>query len=769
MWLSGARRLALSVGVALALIAPAPLSTAAQDREGDPGDAHQPGDQRREDDPVPGDTGAGGASTFRARARAEPDDLRGRSTSTIDRDDLDALVVRSAPDALRVVPGVTVQQTAHGQASPYVRGLTGQQVLLVFDGIRLNNGIFRQGPNQYFFTVDPASVDRIHVIRGSASTRWGSDALGGAILTVPREPTIDPAIDGVVLRPRAIGRFGSQDLDLGGRAELDAQLGRELGFLGGAGYRAAGPLQGGGIVCDLAGPEPCVPAADPAMRVSVPMVPFVESDGRTQRGTGFSALTWDGRLVWRPSARVRVTAAGYGFHQYDTPRTDQCPAPFAPGNDCLRHVEQSRTLASLAIALRPERAPEIDEVRVILSWARLYEHRRRDRPTAFVQNDFHDEIDTYGLVVRARSRALAPGGPLALALHFGADGYLDRVRSDASIRFTDVGIVVPQSRGQYVDHSVFGQLGAWLELEASVEAWLAVRGGVRAQYASARAAADPSSGTRRVDRDVGGLVGRVGAELRVAPELSILANVDQGFRAPNLDDLTSRQQAGPGFQIENADLREERSVTYEVGARARPHAWIALEAWAFAIQLDGAITRVPREASECPPLTPQCNASWSRYQLVNAVAESWVLGGELAATLDVTEIGLVLRATGAAAWGEGPSPTGEGRVPLSRVPPVNGILDAAWRHDETGISVGAMLRWALDQTRLAPSDLGDARIPLGGTPGYATLDVRAGWELAQWVRASVVFENVFDQPYRVHGSSINGPGRGVLVRLDVGL
>jgi iron complex outermembrane receptor protein/hemoglobin/transferrin/lactoferrin receptor protein len=704
---------------------------------------------------------------FRASARAAPDEMRGRSSSTVERAELEERVVRSTPDALRVVPGVTVQQTAHGQASPYVRGLTGQEVLLAFDGIRINNGIFRQGPNQYFFTVDPWTVERIHVLRGSASTRWGSDAIGGAILTVPRDPTFDPSARGITLHPRAIGRFGSQDLDATGRAELDVQLGRELAFLGGVAYRAAHRLEGGGIVCNLAG-EPCVPAADPAMRRGVPPVPYVESDGRTQRGTGFRVLSWDQRLVWRPRPRVRVTAAAYGFHQFDTPRTDQCPPPQAPGSDCLLHLQQTRALAYAAIDLAPE--GDLAELRAVVSWQRVFEHRVRDRPTAFVENTFRDTIDTFGVTLRGATRPLPLARDLALAIRFGGEGYADGVRSEAQTSFTDVGVTVRGSRGQYVDRARSALLGAWAEGELGYDDWLVVRGGVRGQYAGARAGADPTSGTRAVHADFGGVVARAGVELTPGPELSILANVDQGFRAPNLDDLTSRQQAGPGFQFESPDLREERSLSFELGARVAPIPELHVEGWAYAIELDGAMARIPRSMRDCPPATPQCGSSTSRFQLVNLAEPAWVLGGELAATVDVRSIGLLARATFAGAWGEGPSPLADGtRVPLSRVPPVNGLVDARWRHAETGLSVGATFRWALDQTRLAPADLGDARIPLGGTPGYALLDIRAGWELERWIGLYLVFENVFDAAYRVHGSSINGPGRGLLVLVDAGL
>ena len=115
----------------------------------------------------------------RARRTARtvvPHDLRvkpehsTRAASVVTRRDLEERLPRSAPDALRFEPGVYVQQTAHGQGSPYVRGLTGQQTIMMFDGIRLNNSTFRQGPNQYFFTIDSRTVQKLEVLRGSAST-----------------------------------------------------------------------------------------------------------------------------------------------------------------------------------------------------------------------------------------------------------------------------------------------------------------------------------------------------------------------------------------------------------------------------------------------------------------------------------------------------------------------------------------------------------------------------------------------------------------------
>src|SRR5690606_11798001 len=69
-----------------------------------------------------------GRTTVRER-RARPVHAE-RAASVVTRRDLEERLPRSAPDALRFEPGVYVQQTAHGQGSPYVRGLTGQQTVM---------------------------------------------------------------------------------------------------------------------------------------------------------------------------------------------------------------------------------------------------------------------------------------------------------------------------------------------------------------------------------------------------------------------------------------------------------------------------------------------------------------------------------------------------------------------------------------------------------------------------------------------------------------
>ncbi|MCK6693986.1 MAG: Plug domain-containing protein, partial [Thermoanaerobaculia bacterium] len=114
-----------------------------------------------------------------------PEAIEGLGEKTIRRQQY-----RTAPEALQATPGVFVQKTNHGGGSPFLRGLTGNQTLLLIDGIRLSNATFRYGPNQYFNTLDVFSIERFEVLRGSGSVQYGSDALGGAIQAFSREAAL---------------------------------------------------------------------------------------------------------------------------------------------------------------------------------------------------------------------------------------------------------------------------------------------------------------------------------------------------------------------------------------------------------------------------------------------------------------------------------------------------------------------------------------------------------------------------------------------------
>ena len=146
------------------------------------------------------------------------------------------------PQVLREEPGVQVQQTTSHQGAVLIRGLTGQQVLHLIDGVRFNNSTFRPGPNQYLATVDPSFIERVEVSRGPNSMQYGSDSLGGTLNLLPARPFMAPGKS--EFHGEVVPFFRSADL--AGASSLRLSYGRDnWHLLGGGSYRRGQDIRAG--------------------------------------------------------------------------------------------------------------------------------------------------------------------------------------------------------------------------------------------------------------------------------------------------------------------------------------------------------------------------------------------------------------------------------------------------------------------------------------------------------------------------------------------
>lgn len=110
--------------------------------------------------------------------------------SVIKSEDLFLSSPASGAELLELSPGVRVQKSQGGGGSPIIRGFEANRVLIVVDGVRMNNAIYRSGHLQNSITIDPNNIERAEVIFGSSSVGYGSDALGGVIHYYTKNPIL---------------------------------------------------------------------------------------------------------------------------------------------------------------------------------------------------------------------------------------------------------------------------------------------------------------------------------------------------------------------------------------------------------------------------------------------------------------------------------------------------------------------------------------------------------------------------------------------------
>jgi vitamin B12 transporter len=138
----------------------------------------------------------------------------GSSVTIITAEDIEAIGVDFALDAIALAPGVTINQNGSfgGFASVRIRGASSEQTLVIIDGVVANDPT-TPGGGFNFARLDTANIERIEILKGPQSTLWGTDAIGGVVNIVTKRP--DPGFSGKVFAEA--GSFSY----LRGGAEID--------------------------------------------------------------------------------------------------------------------------------------------------------------------------------------------------------------------------------------------------------------------------------------------------------------------------------------------------------------------------------------------------------------------------------------------------------------------------------------------------------------------------------------------------------------------
>lgn len=659
----------------------------------------------------------------------------------------DQRMVRTLSEALSETPGVMVQKTGYGQSSPFIRGFTGFRTLMLIDGIRLNNAVFREGPNQYWNTVDIFTVDRLDVVKGPSSVLYGSDAVGGTVNAITRSPemlqwettskdsgksvadkNVVAGNQGMEWHPAAYYRYATAENSHTARGEFGLSISPQVGVLGGITWKDYDDLRGG----DLIGNQP---------------------------NTGYTEIDGDIKFLIRPNENVDLTAAFYRTEQNDVPRTHS--TVFAKsfdgtgvGTDLRRNLDQKRELAYIQAEIR-EAAPWLDKVNLSLSFHRQTEEQDRIRSNG-QREVVGFEDDQYGMLLGFESKTGIG------TLTYGLEYYHDQVQSWGSDFNADGSLRSLRSRGPVADDSTYDLLGIYLQDQFRPVDPLEITMGVRYSWAEIQASdIDPNKNDdvhfNAIDKTFDALTASIRARYDVTNNWNFFGGVSQGFRAPNLSDFTSFELARSGeLETPAPDLEAENYTSFEIGTKARiPNYGIDLYGAFFHTLIDNQIVRFPTGN------TIDGSPEVSRANVGDGYVQGIEIGAEWKFYKGFTFFGNLT-------WTEGELGTFVGNDiaarPASRIQPLSGLVGLRWQSENEKWFLEASAQLVRHQDRLSPGDAADTqRIPPGGTGGYEVYTVRGGWNPTPNMKFFVACENFTDTDYRVHGSGSNEPGTNVVL------
>ncbi len=693
----------------------------------------------------------------------------------INRDEIRWQSPPNTASLLENTGAVFVQRSQAGGGSPNLRGFEASRVLLVVDGVRMNNAIYRAGHLQNVITLDANILDRVEILYGPASTLYGSDALGGAILFYTRQPqpgTVNSGEEpggqtGARLKPEvsgnALARYSSAwnegtghvDFNIGGRrfASLTSITASRFGDLRQGSNRSPAYPDFGKRpqhIERIAGQDSTVENGDENRQVQ----------------SGYSQLDVAQKFLYQQTERVSHGLNLQASTSTDIPRYDRL-SEYRAGR--LRFAEwyygpQERLLAAYTLNMRP-RVGFFTEIQAGVNYQMIEESRHQRSRGSDTRQHRLEHVDVVGWNVDARHLGARH------ELTVGTDGQYNRVigaanaesllsgeREPLDTRYPDGGstmtyaAVYAQYLYKIVPQKFVFNAGARVNY-VSLEAEFRDRTFFPFPYSSAAQTAVAPSGN-------------IGLVYTPAPSWRAALTAASGFRAPNVDDLARvfESTGGASLVVPNPDLQPEYTYNGELSVGYAGGEALRIEASAFYTLFRNAIQLAPFTLNGADSVLYGDAGSEERTAVVanQNGASAYVYGAQGSITARLASR-TTLYSTLTHTFGRYTDAAGS-EVPLDHVPPTYGRTSIQYVQGRfTGETYTLYNAWK----RIADySPSGEDNLIYAtpdGMPAWWTLNARAGVNINKFMAVQVALENILDKNYRVFSSGISAPGRNLIV------
>jgi hemoglobin/transferrin/lactoferrin receptor protein len=510
--------------------------------------------------------------------RTSTDVFRTPSAVTVlGREDIRDRAPDTVTDLFRELPGLDVNGVGTNQTRPTIRGQRGQRILLLEDGMRLNNTRRQQDFGELVGLVDISIIERVEVVRGPASVLYGSDAIGGVVNLITRVPGEGEDLKGTVRY-----RYSTHDT----QNKVEASL---SGGYGGLGLVASGTLRESDAYYAPAGTFGEI-RLDGDVRVNDSGVQdeslYLHADYASSESQRFFAKF----------ERYRADDAGFGFVD---------PSSFAPELPLIRILYPFQTFAKYTAGYSGSALGTALLDRLDVTGYLQDNERRLDLnvevplgpeappgASVNVHSENFTDIATFGLRIEGQKRPHARH-----ILTYGLDLFRDDSENTDFSRTMILGLgppIVEESDRPQVPNAKLRNLGVFLQDQLEVSPRATVILGFR--YHDVRAATEATPGfagdpIEDTDRTV---VAAANGIFELTENINLVGSIGRGFRAPNLVErfFDGPTPEGGAFQSPNPDLEPETSLNVDLGARLQQER-LYLEAFAFRNRIDEGIRIAP--------------------------------------------------------------------------------------------------------------------------------------------------------------------------------
>ena len=665
-------------------------------------------------------------------------------------------------DLLQNSGQVLVQKSQQGGGSPIMRGFEANKILLVVDGVRMNNAIYRAGHLQNSITIDQFSLDKIEIVNGPGSVLYGSDALGGVIHFYTKSPEFSNSKK-ILVKGNVVSRYATTNNEITNQVSLSV-ANNKWGSYTSYTQSAFGDLRQGAnrsaAIGDL-GKRNFYQG-----RINGKDTMLVNDNPNIQKGSAYQQYDLIQKVVWKQNKNVSHVVNFQLSNSTNVPRYDRLTETNSAG--VFKSAEwyygpQNRLLLSYQAQLKQGKF--YDQGNITLSHQAIQEsrHNRGWNKTSLNHRFENVKVNAINLDFEKQYKHRM--------IRYGLESNFNEVTSTANAEN-----IITGSRSaldtRYPDGGSSTRSHAIYLSEEITFGKLAIYEGVRYTNSQLRATFNDQTffpfPFKEIVQNNQSLVADVSACYRTNNNWKFSFLLSSGFRTPNLDDLakvfestkgdTSGNNSSIGTLIvPNKDLKPEFANNYEIGL-SKKWSVAQLKVNTFFTDLTNAIV-TQNSTFDGNEFIPYGDTLCRVQQNVNA-RKAYIYG--VSANIEhQLKAGFSFSAN--VNYTKGMITTNEIASPLDHISPIFGKASLNYDHQNWSASFYTLFNGAkkLKDYNVAGED-NLIYATANGLPAWHTLNLRANYKVNKNIDLQMAIENISDKNYRVFGSGISASGRNVL-------
>jgi hemoglobin/transferrin/lactoferrin receptor protein len=688
---------------------------------------------------------------------------------------------QTSADLLAIIPGIKVQKSQFGGGSPVIRGMESNRVLLVVDGVRMNNAIYRKGHLQSSITIAPNLLDKIEVVFGPSSVIYGSDALGGVIHYYTKTPKLSEDNE---VKSQFFSRFSTVNQEITTNVSAEVSFNNWASFTS-ISYSDFGELKAGKNRSHGFSDWGNVFYYSENVNGNYNENPTINSNPNLLRNTGYNQTDVLQKFFVPLSKNTDLKinlqySTSSNIQRFDRLTeirdiSDVSSLKFAEWS----YGPQKRLLISSQLLLNPDKNwlesgtittayQNLQESRIQRKFGSLDRSYREESVAVFsVNGDFSvpltddkTRILSYGFEFAYNDvSSNAYGKTLNIS-----NGEINGFSNDFKVQSR-----YPDGGGNYLSSSLY------LGYKQDVNSKSTLNSGIRFTNTNLNATWIDETFIQLSDNDISAnnsaITATLGYVYKPNKNWQLNSVLSSGFRSPNIDDVGRVREKSGDVTVPNIHVKPEFAYNAEVGIQKYFNdRKFRLSANVFYTLLDNYIIRdrFTINGSDQVLFDGEYGNAVANQNRGNAFITGYTISylGKLSNAWNTS--GFITYTKGR---------TYDSEEPMSSIPPLFGQFEVNYKRDK--IEVGAALRFnskkdiedfnfteGIDNHDLTPivdANAANNEDIYFGTPSWMTIGINGRYSVTENFSVQARLDNLFDEHYIEFASGISSPGRNLSV------